>query len=153
MEAALEREAHRIERHHAQLGIIMLDLDHFKRFNDTHGHAAGDLALREMGAILLNHVRSEDIACRYGGEEFLVILSGASLETTRKRAEDLCFRARKLRLMYQHQMLAFTVSVGVATVPEHGTDVNDVVKAADRALYRAKAEGRDRVAVAAAVDK
>ena len=87
MEETLERELLRASRKQLSLGIIMLDVDDFKRFNDTYGHAAGDAILRELGSLLLEHVRGEDIACRYGGDEFIIVLPDASREVTRKRAE------------------------------------------------------------------
>ena len=153
MEETLERELRRAERRKAPLGIIMFDLDHFKKFNDTFGHAAGDVVLREIGAFLQARVRVEDIACRYGGEEFLVILPEASLEDTVKRAEQLCVGIKGLNVRYQDQALgAVTVSLGVAVFPEHGSTDEAIRKAADAALYRAKREGRDRVVVAASMN-
>ena len=148
MEVSLKRETNRITNHNSRLGIIMLDIDHFKRFNDAYGHNAGDFALRELGAFLLSHTRGEDIACRYGGEEFLVIMSGATVETARKRAEELWSGIRELQILYQGKSLSLTISAGVAVLPDHGPGINDVVNAADIALYQAKSEGRDRVIIA-----
>lgn len=145
MEASLEQEACRAARNQSHLGIIMMDIDHFKQFNDTYGHEAGDVVLRELGRLLLGRTRGEDIACRYGGEELLIILSGASLEAACKRAEELWDAIRNLCVTHHGTTLSVTVSAGVAALSEHGPNVNDVVKAADRALYQAKAEGRDRV--------
>lgn len=148
MEETLERELRRAERRQAPLGIIMFDLDHFKKFNDTFGHAAGDIVLREIGAFLQTHVRAEDIACRLGGEEFIVILPEASLEDTLKRAEQLREGVKQLQVRYHDQALgAVTVSLGVAVFPEHGSTAEATLQVADAALYRAKREGRDRVAV------
>jgi len=98
MEETQEPELRRAERRGSALGIVMFDIDHFKLFNDTHGHEAGDLALREMGAFLLKHVRGEDIACRYGGEEFALILPDASLAATKARAEGLREAVKNLLL-------------------------------------------------------
>lgn len=149
MEETLERELRRAERRKAPLGVIMLDLDHFKRFNDTFGHAAGDIILREIGTFLQAHIRVEDIACRYGGEEFLIIFPEASLDDTLKRAEQLREGIKQLQVHYRDQMLGVvTVSLGVAAFPTHGSTSEAIMKAADAALYRAKAEGRDRVVVA-----
>ena len=145
MEAALKREAARVERHDSTLGIIMLDIDHFKQLNDRYGHEAGDMVLQELGRFLLNNVRNEDIACRYGGEEFLIIMIESSLQTTRKRAIELCSKIRRLRVDYHNPPISFTISAGVAALPEHGPGVTHVVKAADMALYQAKTEGRDQV--------
>ena len=149
MEETLERELRRAERRKVSLGIIMFDLDHFKKFNDTFGHPAGDVVLREIGAFLQTRVRVEDIACRYGGEEFLVILPEASLDDTRKRAEQLRKGIKQLHVRYHDQALgAVTVSLGVAVFPDHASTTEAIVRGADAALYRAKGEGRDRVVVA-----
>ena len=127
----------------------MLDIDHFKNFNDTYGHEAGDLVLRELGALLRSHTRADDIACRYGGEEFLLIMPEAPLKVVEQRAEDLHLGVKDLlRIAYQEQMLTITVSMGVATFPDHGPGIKDVVNAADAALYQAKAGGRDQIVVA-----
>lgn len=149
MDESLEREVHRAARSKRSLGIIMLDLDHFKKFNDTFGHEAGDTVLRELGDFLKSHIRKGDIPCRYGGEEFMLLLPEASLEITRQRAQQLCEEVRNLRVQHRNQMLGkLTLSLGVAVFPTHGELPDDVVRAADAALYRAKKEGRDRVAVA-----
>ncbi|MBI5841870.1 MAG: diguanylate cyclase [Chloroflexi bacterium] len=146
MEETLERELRRAERRRTPLGIIMFDLDHFKKFNDTFGHAAGDIVLREIGAFLQASVRAEDIACRYGGEEFLVILPEASFKDTLKRAEQLRKGIKQLHVRYHDQALgAVTVSLGVAVFPDHGSTTEAIMRGADDALYHAKQEGRDRV--------
>lgn len=149
MEETLEREVRRVARVQGPLGIIMLDIDHFKQFNDTFGHDAGDALLSELGAFLRTHVRGEDVACRYGGEEFTLILPEASLEVTQERAEHLCEDIRHLHAQYSDQPLGVvTLSLGVAIFPDHGSTGGDVLRAADVALYRAKRAGRDRVTVA-----
>ncbi len=149
MEETLERETRRVARAQRPLGLIMLDMDHFKLFNDTFGHDAGDALLREFGSFLRAHVRGEDVACRYGGEEFTLILPEASLEVTRQRAEHLRGDIKHLHVPYRDQPLgAVTLSLGVAIFPDHGSTGEAVLKAADAALYRAKREGRDRVIVA-----
>jgi diguanylate cyclase (GGDEF)-like protein/PAS domain S-box-containing protein len=149
MEETLERELLRAARKGLSLGIMMLDADGFKRFNDIYGHAAGDAVLRELGDLLIAHFRGEDVACRYGGDEFIIVLFDASLEMTRKRAERLCEHARHLNIQFEGQTLeAVTLSVGVAVFPENGSTSTEILKAADTALYRAKREGRDRVVVA-----
>jgi diguanylate cyclase (GGDEF)-like protein/PAS domain S-box-containing protein len=152
MEESLDRELRRARRRNMPLGVIMIDIDHFKRFNDTFGHAAGDALLREIGALLQRHTRAEDIACRYGGEEFTLILLEASAEDTRDRAMLLRQEAGRLSVDYGHQPLGtITISVGVAVFPDHGAAADALLKAADAALYRAKAGGRDRVMVAGTV--
>jgi diguanylate cyclase (GGDEF)-like protein/PAS domain S-box-containing protein len=146
LEQTLEREVSRAARERSTVGVIMLDIDHFKRFNDTFGHDAGDVLLREVGYFLQGRIRKEDIACRYGGEEFTIVLSHASLEDTAKRAEQLRAEVREVHVKHQGQLLGpITFSFGVAAFPEHGTTFTEVLKAADNALYQAKAEGRDRV--------
>ena len=149
LEESLQREVSRAKRSKRPLGIVMLDLDNFKPFNDTLGHEAGDNVLREVGHFLQRHVRGDDIACRYGGEEFTLILPETSLEVIRARAEQLRERIKQLQVGYHGQLLGpLTVSLGVAILPDHGTSGEAVLHAADAALYRAKAEGRDRVVVA-----
>jgi diguanylate cyclase (GGDEF)-like protein/PAS domain S-box-containing protein len=149
LEETMERETRRAVRAEQGLGVLMLDLDHFKKFNDTHGHDAGDTVLRETASFLLKSVRAEDIVCRFGGEEFVVILPVADLKVTQARAERIRTRMRELTVMHQGQSLGMvTVSVGVAELPQHGASAKELLDAADAALYRAKREGRDRVAVA-----
>jgi len=149
LEEMLERETRRAVRAEHGLGVLMLDLDHFKKFNDTYGHDAGDTVLRETAKFLLKSVRAEDIVCRFGGEEFIVILPVADLKVTQARAERIRSRLRELQVLHQGQSLGMvTVSVGVADLPEHGTSPKALIEAADAALYRAKREGRDRVALA-----
>jgi diguanylate cyclase (GGDEF)-like protein/PAS domain S-box-containing protein len=150
MEEALEREVRRATRHLSPLSVIMLDLDRFKRLNDSLGHDAGDALLREMGAFLNARIRSADIACRYGGEEITLILPDASLEDARARAEELREGVRCITVQDRGRTIGpLTVSAGVASFPLHGTTAEALLKAADEALYRAKGAGRDRVMVAA----
>jgi diguanylate cyclase (GGDEF)-like protein/PAS domain S-box-containing protein len=148
----LERETRRAARADHGLGILMLDLDHFKKFNDTYGHDAGDTVLRETAAFLIKSVRAEDFVCRYGGEEFVVVLPMADLKASRSRAEHIRTRLRELTVLHQGQSVGIlTVSVGVAELPVHGTSAKELLEAADTALYRAKREGRDRVILAEAL--
>jgi diguanylate cyclase (GGDEF)-like protein len=149
LEEMLEREIRRAVRSEQSLGILMLDLDHFKTFNDTYGHDAGDTVLREAGTFLANSIRAEDVVCRFGGEEFVVILPTANLEASRARGERIRSKLRELIVLHQGQSLGvITVSVGVAALPTHGTSARELLQAADAALYRAKREGRDRVVTA-----
>jgi diguanylate cyclase (GGDEF)-like protein/PAS domain S-box-containing protein len=149
MEETLERELLRATRKQLSLGMIMLDVDNFKWFNDTWGHAAGDEILRELGKLLLRQVRGEDIPCRYGGDEFILILPDASSEVARQRAELICKYARQFHLQFEGQSLGpVTLSLGVADFPEHGVTSTGILRAVDAALYRAKHEGRGRVVVA-----
>jgi diguanylate cyclase (GGDEF)-like protein len=149
MEESLDRELRRAEREGKPIGIIMLDIDHFKVFNDTFGHDAGDALLRELGVLLPQEIRSSDIACRYGGEEFTVILPDASIDMTRQRAERIREVANRMRVRYGERVLdSVTLSLGVAAFPQNGVSCEVLIKDADVALYRAKNEGRDRVCVA-----
>ncbi len=149
MEESLEREIQRCDRQQQPLSIAMIDIDHFKRFNDSFGHEAGDTVLRELSQFLQRYVRGSDIACRYGGEEFTLILPEASLDVTHKRADKLREGIKHLNLEHRYYALgALTLSIGVASFPEHGLCAEAVVRAADAALYRAKKEGRDTVRLA-----
>lgn len=144
----LKEESGRRTRHHFPVGVLMLDVDHFKIFNDTYGHECGDVVLKELGNLLKKNVRVEDILCRYGGEEFIVILIRSSYESTCKKAEELCSLIRNdLKIVHQGEDLSVTVSIGVASCPEHDTDIAKAILLADSMLYEAKEAGRDRVAV------
>ena len=130
------------------VGVVVMDLDQFKSFNDQLGHDAGDVMLRAAGHLLQANIRGGDTACRYGGEEFVVVLPGAPLEVTRRRADQWRQALEKLRVPYGDRELVCTLSAGVAAFPTHGATPADVLKAADQALYAAKAAGRNRVVVA-----
>lgn len=146
MEETLEREISRASRKKLSLGIIMLDVDRFKQFNDTYGHAEGDALLRELGNSLRRQVREEDIACRYGGDEFIIVLPDSSREVTQERAELLCEHAARFNIQFEGRSLqVVTLSLGVAIFPDNGSNSASVLKAADDALYRAKRGGRSRV--------
>jgi len=148
MEESLERELRRAERRKTTVGVIMFDIDHFKDFNDIYGHDGGDTLLRELGAFLKTRTRGEDIACRYGGEEFVFVLPEAMLEDTVNRAEQLRLEVKQLRVYHLGKPLDnISISLGVSAFPEHGFTAEAILKTADTALYRAKNEGRDRVIV------
>lgn len=148
LEEALERELSRAVRNENPVALLMMDLDHFKRFNDTFGHQAGDKLLRALGDFITERTRGQDVACRYGGEEFAVILSGASLEAAVKRAELLRQELKCLSVEHAGQPLErVTLSIGVAAYPGHGATAEELVRAADQGLYRAKAGGRNRTIV------
>ncbi|MBI4787388.1 MAG: diguanylate cyclase [Chloroflexi bacterium] len=147
---SLERELSRAARRQTSVGLIMLDLDHFKKFNDDHGHAIGDVILHDLGRFLQTHIRGEDIAARYGGEEFMLILPDATLEETCRRAEHVRAGIKQVRIQHEgHSYGNISISLGVASYPDHGVTVEELLRVADRALYRAKIEGRDRVVVGA----
>ena len=146
MEETLQREFIQSQRSKRPIGIVILDVDFFKQFNDTYGHKAGDIVLVELAALLTNTIRKGDVVCRYGGEEFLIILPGISASTTIERAETVRARVeRELRIIYNDDWLPITISLGAAAFPDHGRTPEDVLKAADDALYKAKEDGRNRV--------
>jgi diguanylate cyclase (GGDEF)-like protein len=150
LEEMMQRETRRAVRAEHGLGILVLDLDHFKRFNDTYGHEAGDTVLRETALLLTKSVRAEDIVCRFGGEEFVIVLPMADLKATCSRADRIRASMRELNVLHQGKSLGIiTVSIGVAALPEHGISAKELIGAADAALYHAKREGRDRVVAAA----
>jgi diguanylate cyclase (GGDEF)-like protein len=149
LEDTLPRELHRANRTAASLCVAMIDLDHFKAFNDTFGHEAGDLALRESSRILRENLRKSDIACRYGGEEFLLVMPDSSLEDTRLRLEQIRVRFEAMEIRHDGQLLAtVTFSAGLAVFPEQGATQEEILRAADDALYVAKQEGRNRIVMA-----
>ena len=146
LEESIQMEERRSQRSGQPFGILMLDLDHFKQLNDVHGHDAGDYVLREFAQVLQKQTRSGDIACRYGGEEFTVILPGATREASAQRARHLRDSLASTPFVYLGQDLGkLTVSIGVAAFPDNGRDWLSVLQQADQALYRAKQAGRDRV--------
>jgi diguanylate cyclase (GGDEF)-like protein len=149
MEETLEREVRRAERGHHQVGVMMLDIDHFKEFNDTFGHEAGDVLLRDFGRLLRSSMRGEDVACRYGGEEFVLILPEASAEVALRRGEQLREAVKRLYVSHRGQLIGgVSSSLGVACFPDHGANSEALLQGADAALYVAKNAGRDRVMVA-----
>lgn len=147
LEENLLRELHHAQRRNSPLCVSMLDLDHFKQFNDTFGHDAGDALLCELGRLLREELRKSDILCRYGGEEFVVVLCDSSLENAWQRMEQLRVLVRDLRIRHGEQQLGMvTVSAGLAG-HEHGFTPAELLRAADESLYAAKQAGRDRVVV------
>lgn len=149
LEVSLARDLNRAIRNNQPLAVLMLDVDHFKRFNDTHGHDAGDALLTQFGELLMASIRTEDVACRYGGEEFTIVLQDADAALALDRAEDICRAVRTLRVGYRNQNVGpVTVSIGIASYPQHGDSPEQLLRRADRALYAAKDSGRDRVCVA-----
>jgi len=149
MEESLERELHRARREHGSVGIVMFDVDHFKDFNDCYGHRTADKMLSLLGRYMQSAVRCEDIVCRYGGEEFVLILPSSNGDESLKRAKQLQKGIRRLRLETEANPVGnITISAGIAVFPHHGADAEALLAVADRALYNAKESGRDRVVLA-----
>jgi diguanylate cyclase (GGDEF)-like protein len=145
----LGRELLEARRNRTGIAAILVDIDHFKHFNDAWGHEAGDLVLKNVAAVLRESVRGYDIACRYGGEEMAVVLPGATLQIAMERAEGIRRSVAALRLDYGGKPLdSITLSCGVAVLPQHAADGEGLLRAADSALYEAKNAGRNRVAAA-----
>lgn len=149
LEETLARELSNSQRNNQNLGIIMIDIDHFKHYNDTHGHDAGDFVLQEIAELLRSKLRLGDVACRYGGEELILVMPGASKQITTSRAELMrtCIEAHEF--IYKGKALqGVTASFGVSNYPADGESSESLIKSADEALYNAKAGGRNRVEVA-----
>jgi diguanylate cyclase (GGDEF)-like protein/PAS domain S-box-containing protein len=144
LEESLNRELHRATRTGRNISLVMLDLDHFKHFNDTFGHQVGDILLKEVAGVIRSRVRAGDLACRYGGEEFSLILAEVDTEGAHKCVESIREAIKHLSLHNRGQTLGtVTVSAGIAVYPTHGDNSEDLIRAADEALYRAKKAGRD----------
>jgi diguanylate cyclase (GGDEF)-like protein len=148
LDETLPREIHRAGRHNQPVSVLVLDIDNFKRFNDTFGHDAGDIVIKSLANLMLSAIRTNDIACRYGGEEFIIILLNAPTDIALERAEQLRESASNLAITYKGQQLdAVTVSIGVSTFPKHGTNRDELIVKSDMALASAKSNGKNRVAV------
>ncbi|NJB68947.1 diguanylate cyclase (GGDEF)-like protein [Desulfobaculum xiamenense] len=153
MEESLVREFSRSERHGHSLSVILLDVDHFKRFNDTYGHELGDEVLRRLGETLRTLSRAEDIACRFGGEEFMLILPGATAGNAERRAEEIRSAVEnRMKIRHGDQKLNVTISLGVSEYPAHASSVDALIATSDAALYAAKEAGRNRVMLASPLD-
>ena len=139
MEETLERELLRAMRRGSPMGVIMLDVDHFKKLNDAHGHAAGDAVLQGLGDLLRTRVRGEDVPCRYGGDEFVIVLPDATQKVTEERAELLREHATRMQVRLEKNLLGtITTSCGIAVFPQDGGTSAHILKAADDALYQSK---------------
>lgn len=146
MEEALKQEHSRALREKYMISLVMFDLDLLKSVNDTHGHAGGDLALKAVAKYIKGAIRVEDIACRYGGDEFFVILHNTPLNIALKRVEKWRRDVSAMKIGYNGKQLQVSISAGVAVFPLHGQTMEDVVLAADEALYSIKSTRRNRVA-------
>lgn len=149
MEEIMQRQFYRLLRYNTPCSIIMLDVDHFKKFNDTYGHDMGDYVLQELAGYLKENTRGEDLACRYGGEEFIIIMVNTDNDEAVKKARKMCKEISEvIAIPHLSETLHVTVSMGVATSPKHGRNTAELIKSADTALYRAKENGRNRVEIA-----
>jgi diguanylate cyclase (GGDEF)-like protein/PAS domain S-box-containing protein len=148
LDDTLPRELNHARRQNTRISLAMLDIDHFKQFNDNFGHEAGDLILRELGRTLRENIRKSDIACRFGGEEFVLVLLDSSLEDSHQHIKKICSLVKDLQIRYGEQLLAtLTLSVGIVEAPQQSLTADDLLHAADRALYSAKHAGRDCIVV------
>jgi diguanylate cyclase (GGDEF)-like protein len=149
MEESLGREISRCERAEEGIGVILVDIDHFKKINDEYGHDAGDVVLVEFSKFITKYFRESDIVCRFGGEEFIIIVPSAPQSLVVERATQLCHKLHDLNIHYEGKKLPLiTASFGVAYIP--GDDYSQsasIVKSADEALYSAKRAGRDQVVI------
>lgn len=148
LDETLARELSRAERDKYSISVVMLDLDHFKMFNDTYGHDVGDMMLKQLGKLLASQVRAGDIACRFGGEEFVVVMPKASLSVAKQRANDWRMKFESQILIHNGEVLNATLSAGVAIYPLHGSSSDEIIRKADQAMYAAKAAGRNLVITA-----
>ena len=153
LEETLGRELVSAERHGYPVSVIMGDLDHFKAVNDSYGHLAGDEVLRVFGALMRQHARGSDIYCRYGGEEFLLVMPQMAEDSAVERAEQLRLAMAASPVPYGASPIAVTASFGVATFPRDGRTGDELIAAADSALYAAKAAGRNRINVSSGIHK
>lgn len=144
----MRRELARCQRGGVSLAVILMDVDHFKNLNDTYGHSGGDLVLQRLAEVLRASIRPEDCACRWGGEEFVVALSGCTLDVALAKADQWRTAFEQLRIETPEGTIRTSMSLGVALAPLHGQDEATLLRAADAALYRSKGEGRNRVSLA-----
>lgn len=148
LDDALPRELQRAQREKYPVAIVLADIDRFKRVNDTYGHQSGDIVLQALANLLKENVRGGDLPCRWGGEEFVLVLPRMSLDNALARADALRKSFNALKLELDGQTVSLTLSAGVAVYPGHGITVADLLHAADDALYEAKNGGRDQVRIA-----
>lgn len=145
LDETLARECSRAQRNNKSLSVLVMDIDHFKKVNDTYGHDAGDAVLVAFAKLIQQNIRKEDIACRLGGEEFVLVLPDATMEQAVARAEKICDATRAMSIKHHRETLSVTVSIGVCDYPSHAQNPEELIQNADGALYRAKNGGRNRV--------
>jgi diguanylate cyclase (GGDEF)-like protein/PAS domain S-box-containing protein len=147
LEETLEREMARAAREVYPLCIVMMDIDHFKKVNDTYGHEAGDLVLKTLADLVKSQSRQGDFVCRFGGEEFVLVMPNINIEVARERVTSLHKSIESLNIPFGHFNLNITMSMGISWYPKHGETKENLIRAADKALYSAKNRGRNRIAV------
>ncbi|CAM2737732.1 regulatory protein (GGDEF domain) [Legionella steigerwaltii] len=146
LEDFLLKQIHQAERTKSPLSILLLDVDHFKKINNSYGHDAGDAALKELGKVLQDDIRVGDIAARYGGEEFIIVFYDTDAETIKTRAESISHQISRLQIKYGAQHVGpITISIGISVYPTHGHTAEALIESADKALYFAKANGKNQV--------
>lgn len=143
----IETEIDRARRFGSKVSLLMMDIDFFKKLNDTYGHSTGDEVLRRIGCKIVDNIRNIDFAARYGGEEFAVVLPDTPVEGARVTAERIRESVRDYRINLGEKLISVTVSIGVATFPDNASSRVELIEKADAALYKAKKEGRDRVCI------
>lgn len=148
LDETLPRDLHQTQRRNSPLCVVMLDIDDFKHFNDDFGHGPGDAVLRELGRVLRERLRKSDIACRYGGDEFVLVLHDSSIAATQARLEQIRAFLKGLEIHYGEEVLGpITLSIGIVQTPEHDITARELLREADEAMYAAKQGGRDRIVV------
>jgi diguanylate cyclase (GGDEF)-like protein len=148
LKETLSRELNLARRHHLKTSISVIDIDHFKDFNDTYGHEAGDRILIELGRLFTNSIRKTDIACRYGGEEFVIVLFDSPQEESRHHLEKICTKVKEMQVLYGEYLLGkVSLSVGMVEASEAEKSTEEYLNEADKALYAAKRTGRDRIVI------
>ncbi len=145
LDEVFEQNIKRMKKQGASLAVMMMDIDSFKAFNDTQGHVAGDVLLSKLGELLRSQTRHNDIACRYGGEEFVILLPQTSLEVAAKRAEEIRNRFEDMAIEFDGKILHATISIGISIYPDHGEQPEALIIQADQALYQAKSNGKNCV--------
>jgi diguanylate cyclase (GGDEF)-like protein len=145
LDETLPRELYMAQRRNVPLCIVMLDIDGFKQINDSFGHSFGDVLLREFGRILRQRLRKSDISCRYGGDEFVLVLPDSTIADTQERVEQIRIFLRELQVHYGERVLdGLTLSAGIVQTPDHEVSASELMRMADEAMYAAKQAGRDR---------
>ncbi|MRS03407.1 diguanylate cyclase, partial [bacterium] len=149
----LQKEFSRALREKKPISLAMIDIDHFKKINDKFGHQYGDKLLKSFSEYILSTIREEDLAARFGGDEIMLVFPGMSQENAVKKAEEIRQNFMNLAVVANQQQVTTTITVGVATFPENGTTMDELIRSADWALYAAKEEGRNQVKTMSMTEK